>query len=322
MFVSSILMTVIDRRLVPAPSTITRDAMKAVLHVGGWNGAATVAISIHHRLSQVIMNLAFGLWGNLILGLANQLTGAVRRLAVGMTEGLDAVSTRLSTTRDDGAVRSLMRQSTRLHGFATFPVAIGVTLLAEPVLNLWVGNGLEDPQTTLPAATMLIRVMALGMASWTIADGWIRILYGAGHVTRYAPLVIAGGIANPLLAGLLLLVLPESVRYTAVCWSFSIVLFLVHGILVPIAGAKALGMTLRQLLSPLGRPLVVAVACAPILLPAFGDHDESPVLWLALAIGAYAVVYTAACILFVMDGHERVRFARAALRRLPGATER
>ena len=322
LLVASGLMTVIDRRLVPAPSTITRDAMKAVLHVGGWNGAATVAISIHHRLSQVIMNLAFGLWGNLILGLANQLTGAVRRLAVGMTEGLDAVSTRLSTTRDDGAVRSLMRQSTRLHGFATFPVAIGVTLLAEPVLNLWVGNGLEDPQTTLPAATMLIRVMALGMASWTIADGWIRILYGAGHVTRYAPLVIAGGIANPLLAGLLLLVLPESVRYTAVCWSFSIVLFIVHGILVPIAGARALGMTLRQLLSPLGRPLVVAVACAPILLPAFGDHDESSVLWLALAIGAYAVVYTAACILFVMEGHERTRFARAALRRLPGSAGR
>ena len=322
MFVSSILMIVIDRRLVPAPSTITRDALKSVIHIGGWNGAATVATSIHHRLSQVIMNLAFGLWGNLVLGLAAQLTGAVRRLAVGMTEGLDAVSTRLSTTEDDGAVRSLIRHSTRLHGFATIPVAVGVALLAEPVLSLWVGNRLEDPQTTLPTVTTLIRIMALGMASRAIADGWIRILYGAGHVTRYAPLVIAGGIANPLLAGVLLLVLPESVRYTAVCWSFSIVLFVVHGILVPIAGARALGMTIGQLLSPLLRPLIVAVACSPILLPVFGHQDESLALWLSLCIGAYAVVYTAGCILFVMEGHERTRFARAALRYLPTAAGR
>ena len=322
LLVASILMAVIDRRLVPAPFTITRDALKSILHVGAWNGAATVATSLHHRLSQVIMNLAFGLWGNLVLGLASHLTGAVRRLAVGMTEGLDAVSTRLSTTSDDGAIRSLMRQSTRLHGFATFPVAIGVALLAEPVLSLWVGNRLEDPQTTLPTVTTLIRIMALGMASRAIADGWIRILYGAGHVTRYAPLVIAGGIANPLLAGVLLLVLPESVRYTAVCWSFSIVLFVVHGILVPIAGARALGMTIGQLLSPLLRPLIVAVACSPILLPVFGHQDESLALWLSLCIGAYAVVYTAGCILFVMEGHERTRFARAALRYLPTAAGR
>ncbi|MCH7799891.1 MAG: oligosaccharide flippase family protein [Planctomycetes bacterium] len=322
LLVASILMAVIDRRLVPAPFTITRDALKSILHVGAWNGAATVATSLHHRLSQVIMNLAFGLWGNLVLGLASHLTGAVKQLAVGMTEGLDAVSTRLSTTSDDGAIRSLMRQSTRLHGFATFPVAIGVAMLAEPGLNLWVGNRLDDSQTTLAAATALIRIMALGMASWTIADGWIRILYGAGHVRCYAPLVIAGGIANPLLAGLLLLVLPESVRYTAVCWSFSIVLFVVHGILVPFAGARALGMTPGQVLSPLLRPLIVAVACSPILLPVFGHRDESLVMWLSLAIGAYAVVYTAACILFVMNGHERTRFTRAALRRLPMAAGR
>ncbi len=312
------VMILIDRRLIPAPSTITRDAVKSILQIGGWNAAANVATTMHHRVSQVIMNLAFGLVGNLILGLAIQLTVAVRRLAMGMTDGLDAVSARLSTTRSDGAIRTLIHHSTRLHGFITFPVAVGVVLLAEPVLRLWVGSQLEDPKATIPVATTLIRIMALGMVTRAISDGWIRILYGAGHVTRYAPLVIAGGIANPLLAGLLLLVLPASVRITAVCWSFSAVLFVVHGILIPNAGAKALGISFVRLVSPLLRPLVVALAFAPILL-VVDPQDESP-LRLLIAVGIYTFVYTAGCVLFVMNRHERVRFAKAALRRLPMAT--
>jgi uncharacterized membrane protein len=159
--------------------------------------------------------------------------------------------------------------------------------------------------------------MALGMVTRAISDGWIRILYGAGHVTCYAPLVIAGGIANPLLAGLLLLVLPASVRITAVCWSFSTVLFVVHGILIPIAGARALGISSVKLVSPLLRPLIVALVFAPILL-VVDPQDESPIR-LVVAVGTYTFVYTAGCILFVMSGQERARFAKAALRRLPMA---
>ena len=183
LLVAVAVMMLMDRRLMPAPAAITRDALKSVLHIGGWNAAATAATTSHIPLGSVIMNLAFsmmslpfGLFGNLILGLAIRLTVAVRQLTTGVTVGLDAVSARLSTTRRAGAVRALMHHSTRLHGLATFPVAIGVVALAEPVLRLWVGDRLEDPQNILPKAIMLIRIMTLGMIARAISDGWIRIL--------------------------------------------------------------------------------------------------------------------------------------------------
>ena len=105
---------------------------------------------------------------------------------------------------------------------------------------------------------------------------------------------------------------------TAVCWSFSAVLFVVHGILIPIVGAKALGISFVRMVLPLLRPLIVALVFAPILL-VVDPQDESP-LRLLVAVGTYTVVYTVGCILFVMNGEERARFAKAALRRLPMAT--
>ncbi|MCH8342746.1 MAG: hypothetical protein IH983_02035 [Planctomycetes bacterium] len=317
LLVSVAVMMLIDRRLIPAPAAINRDAIKSVLHIGGWNAAATTAITSHYRLATVIMNLAFGLFGNLVFGLALRLTDSVRQLAVGMTGGLDAVSARLSTTQSAAAVRALMHHSTRLHGLATFPVAIGVVVLAEPVLHLWVGDSLEDPQTILPPAIVLIRIMTLGMIARAISDGWIHILYGAGHVRRYAPLILLGGIINPLLAVLLLVILPTSMRYTAVAWAYSGVLIIIHAGLVPLVGAKALQISYGQFFRPLVRPLLVALVCSPILLLSRGQPDEWTLLHLVMVVGAYSVTYAAGCIMFVMDRAERVRFTKAALRHLP-----
>ena len=322
--VAAVVMMVIDRRLIPAPATISWEAIKSILHIGGWNAGVTAVTTLHRHLGPIIMNLGYGimglssgLFGNLILGFAIHLTVSVRRLTVGMTEGLDAVSARLSITRSAGAVRALMHHSTRLHGLATFPVAIGVVALAEPVLRLWVGDALEDPQTTLPKAIMLVRIMTLGMIARAISDGWIRILYGAGHVRRYAPSILLGGIINPLLAVLLLWILPPSIRYTAVAWAYSGVLIIIHAGLVPLVGAKALQISYGQFFRPLVRPLVVALACSPILLLSTGQPNVSSFLDLVVVVGAYSIAYAAGCVMFVMDRAERIRFTKAALRRLP-----
>jgi hypothetical protein len=315
--VASLLMVVIDRRTLPAPSAITRDALKSVLQIGGWNAAATTATLLHYRAGEIIMNLAFGLFGNLIFGLGYRLTDAVRRLAMGMTEGLDAVSARLSTTRSDDAVRTLIHHSTRLHGLATFPAAVLVFFLAEPLLLAWVGNGVEDPGTAVPMTVMLVRVMTLGMIARAISEGWIRILYGAGHVTRYAPLIVLAGVANPLLAIVLLLVLPDPVRYTAVAWAYSGVLVTIHFGLVPLVGAKALHMRYGQMLVPLLRPLIIALACSPILVIAFLQTAQWDVLRMGLAVAGFGFLYLGLSWIFVVDRAERARFMRAALKHLP-----
>ncbi|MCZ6446313.1 MAG: hypothetical protein O6758_09020, partial [Planctomycetota bacterium] len=164
---------------------------------------------------------------------------------------------------------------------------------------------------------MLVRIMTLGMIARAISDGWIRILYGAGHVRRYAPSILLGGIINPLLAVLLLRILPTPMRYTAVAWAYSGVLIIIHAGLVPLIGAKALHISYGQFFRPLARPLVVALACSPILLRGTRQPDEWSFLHLVVVVGAYSIAYAAGCVMFVMDRAERIRFTKAALRRLP-----
>ena len=314
----------LDRRLIPALSFVTRSAIKSILHVGGWNAGATAATMLHRRLAPVLMNLASGfmslpsgLFGNLILSLGIQLTVSVRRLTMGMTEGLDAVSTRLSMTAHAGAIRTLMHHSTRLHGVAAFPLAIIILIVPEILLRLWLGDRIDDPQTTFPLAVTLIQIMTLGMVARAVSDGWIRILYGAGHVTRYAWMIIGGAVMYPLVFGLLLVILPTASRYTAVTWAYSAVLVIVHGLLVPLAGARALRIRYADFFVPLVRPLIVAVVCSPMLLLAHGKQGQSELLWLIAALTLYGVTYLGLCIAFVMNQPERRQFAKAALRRLP-----
>ncbi len=307
----------VDRRLMPDLTLVSRASLARIAKMSGWNVGATAATMSYRRLAPVLMNLAVGLSGNLVLGMAILLTVSVRRLTEGMTEGVDAVATRLSTTEGEQAVQTLMHHSIRLHGVASFPLAVLVLILAEPLLLAWVGDTLQDQATTVPMTIVLVRILAIGMVARAISDGWMRVLYGAGQVAFYAPYVIAGGVLNPLLFLLLLQVLPESLDYTAVAWAYSAVLVGVNALTVPFVGARSIGLPFRRLLTPLIRPFVLALVCAPIPLLAMRRIDDWNFLWLILVGGAYGAVYVVLCWRFLMERDERQRFARAALRRLP-----
>jgi O-antigen/teichoic acid export membrane protein len=273
-------------------------------------------MNLHVRIGALIMNLAFGLFGNVIFGLASVLTSYVRMIATGVTTGVDAVAGRLSASAGDNAVQRLAFHSTRLHGIVTFPAAVLVWMLAEPLLDLWLGRRIEEPLTTLPPTVTLVRIFMIGIAVRSISDGWMAILYGAGHIRRYAPAVLVGGVTSPALACLLLLVLPEPLRYTAVCWSFSAVMIVVHGCVIPWIGGKALGIGVAQMFAPLWRSLVLSAACAPVLLLASRGIEEWNLVRLTAGVFIYAALYVALCVIFVMNGAERQRVARAVTRRI------
>lgn len=327
---ASVVMMIIDRRLRPAPRTITRKALRSVIHVGGWNALATTATMSHERVGAIIMNLAAGgLDGNLIFGLSTRLTTSVRRLTVGVTEGLDAVSARISTTKGEAALRRVMHQSTRLHGLATFPVAVILFVIAEPLLTVWIGDYIaastesdDDQLIVIAQTTMLIRIMTVGLAVRAISDGWLRILYGAGFVRRYALPVVYGALTNPLLAIVLVQLLPRPVEYTAVAYAYSAVLVLVQLIIIPIIGGRSIGVATTEILTPLLRPLLAALVCSPILfVPLLQWGLETwTLLRIILVTASYGAAYAVISAFLVLEGHERQRFTRAALRRIPGRT--
>ena len=312
-----------DPRLRPSPKTITRDAFRPLVHIGSLNAAVLMAMNLHLPLGAVIMNIAFGLFGNLAFGLGVTLTSYVRMIATGMTTGLDAVSGRLSISSGDDAVRSLVHHATRLHAVVTFPATLFVFVLAGPLLELWVGGRVEDPAATLPPTVTLIRILSIGVAVRSISDGWISILYGAGHIRRYALTIIVAGVVATLLALLLIFTLPEGQSFYAVACAYSAVLFFAHGCVLPLITARALGVSVTALLSPLLPPLFVTLACAPIPVLATWQLERWALLHLGGVFVLFATLYLALSGLFVMNASERRRFARAALRRIaPGRVER
>jgi len=314
---SVIVITLVDRRLIPAPRFINRRDVRSIVGIGGWNAAVVAAMNLHYRVDAIIMNLAFGLFGSQIFGYAVQLTSAARRLVVGMTDGLDAVSARVTAENADEVLRSLVHHATRLHGMVAFPAGVALLLLVEPFLHLWLGERLSDPSRVIPPTVLLIQVLTVGIVVRGVSDGWVRILYGAGHIRKYAPHILAGGLLNPLLAVALIAVLPTGVaEVTAVAWSFTAIMVVVHGVIVAGIGAGVLGVRRREMFTPLIRPLLVALGSAPVLLGAHLLFDAWSVWQMLAAVLAYGAVYAAGTAIVTLTARDRRILINGTLRRL------
>jgi O-antigen/teichoic acid export membrane protein len=306
----------VDPRTRPRPWLARRAEMKGLVAVGKWNMAMTTAQNLHLRADQIITNIIFGLAFNAPFGFAMQLTSYVRMLTVGMTDGLDAATARITSKKGEQSVRELIRHSTRLHAFVSIPTGIGLAILARPALDLWVGNNVQNRTVVIPQAALIMQIIVLGVTCRAISDGWIRILYGAGHIRSYAIPIVLWSIANPALAVALSHTLPAGIAPLGPAIAFSAVTLILSLVVVPVVGARCLGLTTAALVAPALRPALIAVIASPILFLA----DHLITTWNTFLLGAvcatYAAVVTTACIAFAMTRDERARFSSAILRRI------
>ncbi len=309
----------LDRRLIPHFGSASRRGMRSIMSLGGWNAIMLVAMDVHLHAGTFIMNLAFGAdFGSVIWHLGTRLTSYVRRVAMAAYQGIDAVTVRVEAEGGGDAVRRLLHDTTRFNGFAIVPCSVALFCLAEPCLYLLAADRLEDPQTTLPATVTLLRILTVAMACRGLSNGWFRVFYGAGHVRRYAPLVLVGAMANPLLACALLWLLPHDLRYTCAAWGYLAGFALFNAGVAARAGARAAGASFLELWQPLLRPALSALIGAPILVMPMLLLDEWH-LWSLAAVGvAYFAAHVAVASRLVLNQPERQRFAQAIRRLLRG----
>jgi len=308
-----------DRRLIPRPWLATRGAIRNLAHVGGWNAAVLVSSYLYLPLNSMLLAALLGNnpW-SAIFGVAKIMGGYIFQLGVGVAHGVDAVATRISAIGDDHSMRRLVQHSTRLAAMASLPGLMVVQVLADPLMRLWLADRLDDPGVMIPPAVTYVRILAIGFAARAMTQGWVNMFYGAGLVRTIGPILLIGGVLNPVIVFGLFYTLPMDYRFTCVAWSFAFVFVLFSMVLMPMRTVGKLGMSLGDLYSPILRPLVAAAACGPILFLVFGA--ERVVLWrLALTVVAYALAYAVVSLRFVVTPQERKRFLGALMRKLGAA---
>lgn len=297
----------VDKRMVPTFRGSTPEAMKKVSGTFGWNSGVVLAMNLHERIANFIMNYFFGLDGNAIFSLALRLVSYIRMATLGLTFGLDSVSARLSTTEEHTTLKDMFRHSTKMIGFVAFPAMVVVFLFAEPLLRLWVGRSIDNPTEILPDAELLVKVMVVGLACRAVSDGWMKLFYGAGHIRKYAPYVFAGGIFNPILSIVLILLLPKSIDFTGAAIAYSFVFFVVHIVIMPLVTANDVGLTIVKIIRPALRPMLISIAVSPTLLVANLFTDTNLMNWTGVISGVciYGVTYAIASWMFLLTKQER-----------------
>ena len=305
-----------DPRMRPALRAVRWQNVKSVLAVGGWNTAVVTAMNLHLRIDAIIMQAVLGPLGSRIWNPAFVLTSYARRTTMGVTTGLDAVSVRISNVGGEQTMGRLVYHATRLHGLAAFPAIAGIVVLATPIVQLWLGGKLENGAAEVPMIVMLVRVLALGIAARSISDGWMMMLYGAGHIRRYAGWILAGGLANPCAAAVLLYVLPHEWRFIGPAAAFAILMMGVHFLWLPKIGAPLLGLRTWDMFSPLVRPAVATIIVAPALILAVRWIEDWDLVKLLVVIAGYAMTYMVLTWLIVLNCGERSRVMRQIYQRV------
>jgi O-antigen/teichoic acid export membrane protein len=311
---------VIDPMLRPRLGMADRAALKEILGTFRWNSAVVTAMNLHERIGAWIMLSMFGTWGAAIFGLALRLVSYVRMATLGISFGLDAVTARLSADEENTSMTVVVKHSTRLLAYVAFPAAITVLLLAQPLLQLWIGLATKNPGSSsglavIAPASLLIQIMVLGTMSRAIADGWMKMMYGAGHIKKYAPLILAGGLANPIIAFILIYLIGRGSdeHYLATFgWlgpaiGFGASLFLVHLLILPLIAGPCFGTTWGGLMKMLVRPLTLALLPAPIYLTVLLWDGPAPWEIVLGSCAAYAILYGVLGIAFGLEAPEQKR---------------
>jgi O-antigen/teichoic acid export membrane protein len=311
-----------DSRLRPSINLISRDAARAVFSTFRWYVGVEIAYNLFDRVGYIFSNVAIGPHGNLVYGLGVQFVNYINQVSNGICIGLDAISARLES-KNDRSLPVLVFHSTRLLALATIPVGVVFFVLAPQLIQLWVGKSIASPEVNVPKIVTTIQIMAPTVVIRAIAGGWTAILYGAGHLRRYAPLFLIAGTTNVVLTTLALLVFrnsPELWKQYLIPGINAVTNGCMFLIFLPRIVSRCLDLPVRNLFTPLIRPALATSVCSPVLFLAPWALAHLGLTWNLLTLAGVGVVfgglYAIAAAVLVLEPAERVRFLWSPLGRL------
>jgi O-antigen/teichoic acid export membrane protein len=276
------------RRILPAvrvsPALFERRAAARLMRLSGWIAVGEATTVVIHRIDPVVVALVAGVPAAGVYAVGQRLAIGVDGVIRPTLTGFFPHASRLFGYEDSGRLRAAMLAGTRLTLAVAGPVSLTVVILAQPIIDAWVGDGFGSAG---PVAVFLV----LGMAIAAVTRTGFLMLQGAGRQRTTAKMSAIEAILNlglsialGLTFGLIGVAVATFVA-TVVTRSFLIVPYVCRAFgvkitsflsevarahLLPIAATLALGWLLRrENLSDVGALVASAAALVATYLVTF-----------------------------------------------------
>ena len=283
----------------PKPSLVSREEVRGIFGLIGWNSAGIAGTQLHQRLNVLISNVWLGLVPGMLFSLAGQLAAYIEQLTMGLVVGLDGMAAKFRKGGDRKDLRSMLSRQMLLQACLIFPATAMVLLSADELISLWIGDRLSNPEASIPVIALICKFLAVGIAMRSLTESWMKVLNGIGKVSRYSPFVLAGGLINPVVIGLIAIFLPTRMDFLAPAFSFVAIMAIVHLVVISRITSKAVEVPILELIRPCWIPLLATVGGVLTYL-SIPDQLTIPYLPLSLRIAGFGFGFTAILGLFLI----------------------
>jgi O-antigen/teichoic acid export membrane protein/Mrp family chromosome partitioning ATPase len=277
------------RRLVPglriSRQLIDRGQLRRMTSLSGWYLVENVSNVVSAEVDLVLVGALLGIRQVAVFAVAFQLSRLATK-AIGPFQAVffPHVSSVSSSGDDEGQLREILRDGTRVTLAIAIPAALVVALLAKSALEAWVGSGFGQ-------ATAVVALLTIGGAITAFATVGTQILIGLGKA-RSASLI---GGATAIVHVLVAVVLSSRYGTTGVALGTLASAGLVYAPATIVMAARFAGDTLLGWLRSAVLPHApAAVVTSTFLILIRSELTAAPLEVIGtgiLAFGVYLVVY-------------------------------
>lgn len=266
------------------PAYVSWSQCRDLLRFGGKSFLPDIATLLLNQTTSILVLVYLGPAAMAVFSRPRALIRHVTTLVSKFAFVLVPTASSLQATKQNDELRHLLVSSARWAGYITFPMVIALSVLGEPLLEVWMGPAYAETGATV------LSILAFGYLAMIIQTSVRSVLIGLNLHGRPG---VANLIASVLAVGLTCLALgPLDAGLVGVTLAISVPLTLANGVYVPVFACRQLGLPIRRYLTDTltGPVLCAAPFALALAAPGFFVADAVVRLLAGAAFGGAVLV--------------------------------
>lgn len=321
-------------------SLVDRGMMRHYSAAVGWSTSIPISNQFFYMVDHVLFNLFFGALFNGIYQITQQLRAYSRILGGGISVGAEGITADLHGQGRHEATKKLLLASMKLSSVLTCVCTALIAVFAGALMQSWLGKQLAADQGLAAAGVSVDQAVALCWTFFLImvpsilvseaGGAALPILYGMGHLKKFAPALLISTVAKLVLTWVVISSTTggfDTRHVLLAAWVTLGVSVLMYAVYLPVVIKRASGLRIRdQMVQVYLKPLLSTVPIVGLGLLAarvLGPWHPGLVSMakLGAVCGLLGILFLPIAAVIVPEGQERQRVGgiiARLLRKLPG----